>query len=283
MAARGKTGEPSRTAYEVVHVRTWSQFQSLLRKPKYKNWAFRGQADADWLLESSLTRYLKSFGLHPKAWTRQEWRIVRIFRRKAHLFLDHVPAEDDIFQWLLDFTWSPFVAAFFALERATRNAAVWALCVAELRSYRDHLPNEKLATAKWGLRQPGNYEKHFLRATVPFVAVGEPYVMNKRLVAQSGTFVAPSLVDRPIEEILALYPRPAATLAKFVLDTERLRDEAMEALYNMNLTHATLFPDLDGLARSMAYELEFHWAFNPKTMEEYRGFEGYVDERKSRS
>ena len=32
----------------------------------------------------------------------------------------------------------------------------------------------------------------------------------------------------------------------------------------------------------MAYELEFHWAFNPKTMDEYLGFEGYVDERNSR-
>ena len=42
----------------------------------------------------------------------------------------------------------------------------------------------------------------------------------------------------------------------------------MESLYYMNITNATLFPGLDGLARSLAYELEFHWAFNPKTMEE---------------
>jgi len=25
-----------------------------------------------------------------------------------------------------------------------------------------------------------------------------------------------------------------------------------------------LFPDLDGLARSLAYELEFHWAYDPR-------------------
>jgi len=30
----------------------------------------------------------------------------------------------------------------------------------------------------------------------------------------------------------------------------------------MNITYATLFPDLDGLAKSLAYELEFHWAYN---------------------
>jgi hypothetical protein len=38
----------------------------------------------------------------------------------------------------------------------------------------------------------------------------------------------------------------------------------MRALFMMNITNATLFPDLDGLARSLAYELEFHWAHDPR-------------------
>jgi hypothetical protein len=33
----------------------------------------------------------------------------------------------------------------------------------------------------------------------------------------------------------------------------------MRALYRMNLTNATLFPDLDGLARSIGVELELNW------------------------
>lgn len=33
----------------------------------------------------------------------------------------------------------------------------------------------------------------------------------------------------------------------------------MRALYRMHLTSATLFPDLDGLARSMGDELEVVW------------------------
>ena len=45
------------------------------------------------------------------------------------------------------------------------------------------------------------------------------------------------------------------------------------ALYTMNITYATLFPDLDGLARSMAYELEFNLAINPKTLEVNPGHE----------
>jgi hypothetical protein len=45
----------------------------------------------------------------------------------------------------------------------------------------------------------------------------------------------------------------------------------MQELYGMNITQATLFPDLDGLARSLAYELEFHWAYDPRTMKSRHG------------
>ena len=44
-------------------------------------------------------------------------------------------------------------------------------------------------------------------------------------------------------------------LSKYVL-TPSMRAQAMQALYRMNVTNATLFPDLDGLARATAYELE---------------------------
>jgi hypothetical protein len=125
-----------------------------------------------------------------------------------------------------------------------------------------------------GLRKPGAYEEFYLSNEVPFVNSGESMVMNKRLIAQSGTFIVPGVLNKSIDEILAAYPDAVPTVAKFVLRTSLLRDEAMLALYNMNLTNATLFPDLDGLARSMAYELEFHWAYNPKTMKVTPGYEG---------
>ncbi len=59
-------------------------------------------------------------------------------------------------------------------------------------------------------------------------------------------------------------------MAKFILPAAKIRETALRELYRMNITYATLFPDLDGLARSLAYELEFHWAYNPRTMERYR-------------
>jgi len=68
-----------------------------------------------------------------------------------------------------------------------------------------------------------------------------------------------------VEEILSGYPTPRKTLTKFVIDIAQVRDEAMRSLYSMNITNATLFPGLDGMAKSLAYELEFHWAYDPRT------------------
>ena len=119
----------------------------------------------------------------------------------------------------------------------------------------------------------GSLPEVFLGNRVPFVSSGEPLIMNKRLIAQSGTFIVPGVLDQPVEQILSTYPDPSRTVAKFVLRTERMRSDAMLALYTMNITNATLFPDLDGLARSLAYELEFHWSYDPKTMTSNPGYE----------
>jgi len=56
----------------------------------------------------------------------------------------------------------------------------------------------------------------------------------------------------------ALDGQPDTLIKKIVLP-RALRGEAMKALYRMNITNATLFPDLDGLARSIRTELEMIW------------------------
>jgi hypothetical protein len=48
------------------------------------------------------------------------------------------------------------------------------------------------------------------------------------------------------------------------LDTGKLRKQTMDRLYNMNISNATLFPGIDGLARSLAFELEFEWKVDPR-------------------
>lgn len=265
----------------VQRFNTWEKFRGVIESDEYKGWAFRGQANADWPLYSSLSRYLTAYQVHPKAWAQQESRILRIFKRKAHLLLDHLPGDNDSFEWLalmqhhgaptrlLDFSWSPFVATFFALERATSDVAVWALFPPGLsnRPIRTLRASQRVRKDEMAPWVEGGYEKHFLPNKHRLVVAGEPHRMNQRLIAQSGTFVMPGVLDKPIESLVS----PPAVM-KFVLDTKTIRRRAMSELYNMNISNATLFPGLDGLARSLAYELEFHWAFDPVTMRKRKGF-----------
>jgi hypothetical protein len=265
-------------AYQVHVLGSWEAFLDIITDSPYSNWAFRGQCEAAWSLFSALSRYLVSFRVHPDAWRAQESRMLRIFKRKAHQFLSHIPDPDDDFQWLalmqhhgaptrlLDLTWSPYVAAFFALERATGDAAVWALNPAHI-SYASSVTlrdGHTIHPQAMDPRESGNLRRYFLSEEVPFLWIGEPYIMNPRLTAQSGTFAVPGTLSQPVEVILSHYPHPQDTLVKLILPSTQVRNHGLRELYRMNITYATLFPDLDGLARSLAYELEFHWGYDPR-------------------
>jgi hypothetical protein len=272
--------------YKQYRLESWEAFLKIITDSPYSNWAFRGHRKEQWPLASALSRYFRAFRLDRRAWPQQEDRILRVFKRKAHQFLAQPPAPDDDFQWLalmqhhgaptrlLDFTWSPYVAAFFALERATGDAAVWALNPADISAGGiRRSPKSKaraIATSAMDPRLAGNFARYFLKGNREFIWLGEPEVMNRRLIAQSGTFVLPGALDRPMEEIARQYPDPKSMMAKFVLPAAKIRETGLRELYRMNITYATLFPDLDGLARSLGYELEFHWAYNPRTMETFR-------------
>lgn len=272
---RVRTGNEIEPPYQKVDIYSWDALAKTLDSLSV-NWVYRGHSDARWGLESTLGRRFSAAGIDPRAWPDQESRILRIFKRKAHLFLDHIPDDRDSFRWLgmmqhhgaptrlLDFTYSFYVAAFFALEGATGDAAIWAVNLSAL--------DERLPLTVDGdevyphLRLEGIYEKYFLKNDFSFVAYGDPFFMNQRLIAQSGTFLIPSTLREPVEGILGQYPNPKA-LVKYVLHTDKLRTIAMRKLYHMNITYYTLFPGLDGLARSMGFESEYNWAFDPQTME----------------
>ena len=264
-------------------VSSWKVLRDLLEDLANAGWAFRGQPDARWQLESSLTRHLTTFVGAPKnKWVARERKILKTFKRKAHLLLSRTPEPHETLEWLalmqhhgaptrlLDFTWSPYVAAFFALERATDDAAIWAISSGPtVPNYRGfHI--SKILNQILGLDQqeaitrdtPHKFAEPVGRGAVtptkkiPPAVMGEPVLMNQRMTTQAGTFVIPTLrVDAPVESLV-----PASSIFKVRLKTKELRRQTMDRLYNMNISNATLFPGIDGLARSLAFELEFEWS-----------------------
>ena len=254
---------------QTTELSDWQQFMALTTQ--LDGWAFRGQQSAQWRLESSLTRYMRDYMGDRLEWRQREERAIRVFRRKAHNFLAHPELLKDDLRCLalmqhhgaptrlLDFTKSPFVAAFFALERATGDAAVYALNTPALWNSRA-LPkaNPSLTRDVIDPRVQDNFERYFFSNANEIIWSGEPTEMDDRLVAQSGTFVVPGVIDKPLEAILNGYESEEELLHKIVLPA-RIRMDAMKWLYRMNITNASLFPGLDGLARSIAVELEIVW------------------------
>ncbi|MFN0183289.1 MAG: FRG domain-containing protein [Aquabacterium sp.] len=261
---------------QVIRIDHWRDFIGHI--DAQPGWAFRGEVAAQWPLVSSLTRRLSTYCPDATLWPLREQRAMRIFRRKVHIYLGGGAAPLDDLRCLalmqhhgaptrlLDFTKSPYVAAFFALEEATGDSAVYALNTPALWGA---VPRFDPALTRDAVdpRVTGGFERHYLANDKPIVWFGEPAEMDRRLVAQSGLFVLPGQLARPLGDILQGYDTRDPLLVKYVLPLA-MRDQAMQALYRMNITHATLFPDLEGLARSIGYELEVVWE---RLVEEYRG------------
>src|SRR6476661_1663628 len=160
----------SETPYQVVTLKSWEEYVSIISDSPYQSWAFRGQRDASAPLYSVLSRYFMAFRVDPRAWPEQEERILRIFKRKAIHFIDHVPKRNDDFEWLalmqdhgaptrlLDFSWSPYVAAFFALHNTTKEGVIWACNPAEILKRKD-----------LQLENPADFRKYFLTGSGSFV------------------------------------------------------------------------------------------------------------------
>src|SRR6266481_6164593 len=130
--------------FEEVHLDSWDSLikcYNELDNPQY-DWIFRGHREACWGLESTLERCLVArFGIPFSDLRSIEKSLIRSFQRGAHIYIADPPAQDDTLEWmslmqhfgaptrLLDWTYSFYVAVFFAVENAfpDKPCAIWAI------------------------------------------------------------------------------------------------------------------------------------------------------------
>jgi FRG domain len=253
-------------------------------------WIFRGHSNADWPLETTLFRGASMFGYSCDQLAHAENWMLREFRRRAHHYVSDPPPADDKLEWLaliqhyggptrlLDFSYSFYVAAFFAMERADKDAAIWAI---------DRFQLARVIAAKTGANievenvaeMNRRHIASFLDANwnKPIVANMEPERMNERLSIQQGLFLFPSDIRMPFVSVLEqTFGLPTGALAnrdpeqwlsqmadrvsvdfslvKLILPRD-MHAAALQDLHRMNMNSATLFPGLDGFARSLYFHL----------------------------
>jgi hypothetical protein len=255
-----------------VEVGTWDEAKSLA--PGLAGYVFRGQESAEWSLQPSLER---EGGEAVR--TSVERALIEAFQRRAHYSLPRPPAVEERLEWLaimrhhgvptrlLDFTYSFYVAAFFALERARSDAAVWCVKVSRLGSAAQVRVPPTRARATRRARAEQCLASRV--APDPGVFDVEPFNLPERMAVQRGLFLFPTHVHRPFMELLLMtlgVEQAArarmrlrdvreglgmtAPLVKIVLG-KAARVRGLRDLDDMNVSAASLFPGLDGFGRSL--------------------------------
>jgi len=276
---------------------TWSDVKNIASY--LKNFAFRGQRESDWELTTTLERSWEENKRHLTLKDRSiiESRILDAFIRRAHHFVPNPPDSTASIEWIsllqhyggptrfLDFSWSFYIAIFFAVEKATRDAAVWAINIprqrgALLEKIDGFVDIDSPYNAFADTRQNVFAQQvinSYRESDGNFVIAIDPVIMNDRQAAQQGLFLMQSSVQKSFEENLAgtfdfdpiqfrleenIYKYDSSShTEKLLLDTwvvkivlpKSMHCEILNDLWKMNINAASLFPGLDGYARSMYY------------------------------
>lgn len=239
-----------------------------------EEWVFRGMRDPEYPLEPALERICGFFGINTGEKKKFEKQLLREFVRKCKPYLSVQPCGDDVLQWLaimqhhgaptrlLDWTYSVFVAAFFAVNEVSNNGGIiWAIDKKWLNweaRVQLEVENEYVANSVWDSdpwpKDKETFLKKVWKGTKDCVLSATPLMENERLSIQQGTFLIPCNVEKSFQEnLLKMNPTPRV-LRKTVIPYA-LRTKILKLLMRMNISDVSLFPGIDGFARSTKYRL----------------------------
>ncbi len=241
---------------------------------------FRGHADKEWTLCTTFERVAAE--VPPEKLTKLERKVLLEFKRRVQHYLSDLPSKTDHLEWLalmqhhgcptrlLDFTRSYFIALFFAVEDTNSDSSVWAVnraffeCRPGIPASDDCFYSVYNHDAEEGVNlimsAPEEQEQK------SGVLLTEPFRMNERLSIQQGLFLFPTNLRVSFEENLCerfgaksldeLSQREGTPVVVKIIIPKELHLGIVGILGEMNISAATLFPGLDGYARSQKVHIQ---------------------------
>lgn len=267
---------------------TWADCCAWVKETTEKGcgpFYFRGHSNAAYPILSTLDRHFEQEAelweqpLYGKKRFEFELLTMREFMRGCATYLDvtQIPKPRDYLAWLslmrhhgvpsrlIDFTYSFYVAAYFVLEaksgKEPKDVAVWIVKRPWLEEKFQKIWEDEGGKGVPNFHTPDTFREFFRTPKPgreelpepglnPCVAPVKPLRLNDRLTAQQGLFLCPRNLTMTFDKNLRATGDTRQNIFKLVL-APKMRVDAMKDLRSMNITSATLFPDLDGFAGSL--------------------------------
>lgn len=249
---------------------------------------FRGQANSEWELETTLERHTNFLPATKQILDKAEFKMMESFKRQFDFFADSEPKPENQVEWLsalqhfgaptrlLDFTESIYIAAYFAAVNTDSDSAIWALNRNHFIRNSDQPPNCALSIRHIEKRFDSLMSGEINGPHEPGVLPIVPSRINSRLGRQKGLFYVPiSLVHTFAKNLAASIncrngfetenwiemewdqverhfreSAPSVKGMKIIIPRGFI-PEIRRNLIQMNIGALTLFGGLEGLAKSV--------------------------------
>jgi hypothetical protein len=268
-----------KTQFLNSQISNWPELLAMVdRITPHGDWIFRGLRKGP-----DKENNLEILSHFDEAWRRRrpegarklyEAWMLREFRREAYHHLHHLPEREDLLEWLalgrhygmpvrlVDFTYSFYIAVYFAISRKVEEEVGWILAF-NIKWHKQQLETYIVPKLLEKCNVPPNeaafqdlrlFREFAINYNQDYVAAVNPFRRNPRLASQQGLFLCPANIehdfDKNLESALPIDPEHRKGMLCLIQVPHGIRNEIIRELRRMNISSASLFRDLSGWAES---------------------------------
>jgi hypothetical protein len=250
-----------------IRIETMKELISLLNNYP-THFIFRGHTNSRWYLESTLERLLRNKWSNEAAKKAEQFSLDE-FKSKFHLYDSSNKTPSTKLEWLslmqhygvptrlLDFTESPYIALYFAIEsfdpKSNNDLSIYAIDYRSLIKASLEFIKNKDSQFSYDYnevlrKQDEVFESVLDRFSYDILWVTSPTEVNLRLDRQAGCFLISGNIGKRIEEIMSDETYQNVEIEKIIIPRE-FYTNIFTLLKKTNITGKALYGDLSGLAK----------------------------------